>query len=1016
MKKIWFILLPLVFFCEDLTAQGFNSFNDRNHPWIDWQVAETDHFEIIYPAHLAGIEAKAASIAEESYRVLSANTGVEFDAKIRIYLSDEDEINNGFAVPIGNGYTNIWVGVNDYAELWTGREKWLRKVIAHELAHIFHFEATRTGLGLLNYVVGDPTPPFWAEGFAQYQTEVWDSQRGDRWLRLAIFDSRPDYTDGQSLINRRLMYASGNAQLRYFSEVYGDTTLAEMLSKRQSLLGVAEYHDFETSFREATGSSYSDFYERWRKHMNIYYNSLASKMDRVDSLGVDPESLPGRYYFDLKYRPDRSQVAVLSLPSLQRPVRRLYIVDNDSDRTAEILAEGQIRNDLAWSPDGSRLAYSRTVRGERSSLVNDIFLIDLDRKKEEQLTRSRRAISPAFGPGGNRIAYIVNRGGTGNVMVLDLETMEESQVTRYEGDIQVITLNWNRHRNELIYQRFDEQGDRYLVLLNPDTGSKRTIDRGENDNRVPLVSPDGNRIAYTSLRDEVPNVFMADLDADSSWRVTHLFTGGEAYDWIPGDESNPDGKLAIKTTETKRSEQIYLLDAATVRDAATVQGEGAVRDAAAVKDAELVSEKVGDLAADHSSAAADSNRGAEWSRSAYATWRTRQPEMNLPEKIEPDETQIQQRYAYRSLSNLTHVVTLALPYYAGPADYGIAGFTSWVEPLGKHALVAGGNFSAGQLSNSFGVLSYMNNQLYPTLNFSIYRTPSSGRFYGSDYLVEVATGGELTLRWPLDRLEGPYRESWIDSRLRYASVTPHTIGEFSYTPSLMVPESGRLLDFRLGWAVKKQRPYYRNLIHPVDGFGFRVSADGASDRLGSDRTWFTTDFEGWMILPALGTHTLFLHGRFQAQFGDPFPQQAIGFSRFDNISLPIEAGPVNLKSVPVERVRGYREFLAAKQVAFGTFEYRIPFLPSLNTRILGFLELGNTSLALFADGGAIRQITISETSFEGGIRLGTGLELKNLVRIGPLRLVHSLGVAQPYDRLLEEDYDLYYRVRTVIPF
>lgn len=138
MRKLFYAAL-LFSIPHLLQAQGFNSANGRNHPELNWRAAETRHFQIMYPGHLEGIENEAAAIAEETYKALSENLEVTFKQKIRIYLSDEDEIANGFAVPIENAYTDIWVNVNDYADSFTGQEKWLRKVIAHELAHIFSF-------------------------------------------------------------------------------------------------------------------------------------------------------------------------------------------------------------------------------------------------------------------------------------------------------------------------------------------------------------------------------------------------------------------------------------------------------------------------------------------------------------------------------------------------------------------------------------------------------------------------------------------------------------------------------------------------------------------------------------------------------------------------------------------------------------------------------------------------------------------------------------------------------------
>src|SRR5690606_41422663 len=73
-------------------AQGFGLLSGRNHPELRWQVAETPHFRIVYPRHLAGIEIEAAPIAEASYAALSSNLNTTFDRKIDLFLSDEDEI------------------------------------------------------------------------------------------------------------------------------------------------------------------------------------------------------------------------------------------------------------------------------------------------------------------------------------------------------------------------------------------------------------------------------------------------------------------------------------------------------------------------------------------------------------------------------------------------------------------------------------------------------------------------------------------------------------------------------------------------------------------------------------------------------------------------------------------------------------------------------------------------------------------------------------------------------------
>ncbi|MEM0963790.1 MAG: hypothetical protein AAGK21_14780, partial [Bacteroidota bacterium] len=516
------VLLAALVASAPAAQVGFTLFNGRNHPEIDWQVAETEHFEIMYPAHLAGIEVEAAAIAEASLASLVQNMGdslaVTFDDPIRIYLSDEDEIANGIAYNVGaSGFTTIWVHVNDAATIWTGDVKWLRKVIAHELAHIVHYRAIRSNVGLLSVFFGDPLPSFWTEGLAQYLTERWDAQRGDRWLRTATFEDRLSYTDGTSPQNGRLRYAVGNSQVRYLAQTRGDSTLADLLAQRETWLGV-RYHDFYAAFRETVGMPYRTFYEEWRKHVNVYYNTMAGQMERLDSLDAKPFRLPGQVVYDVAFSPDTSQVAAVVLPSLARPVRRLFVMGNpgaDSTmRGLRILAEGSITGPVSWNPDGSQIAYARTRRGRHGSLVKDLYLVDVASGDRQRLTTDRRASSPSFGPDGRRLAFVGVEGGTANVFVLDLETREERPLTAFEGDVQIPTVRWSPAGARIAISLFDAEGRRDLATVDAETGAVERLVTGvdvaafERDDRLPVWNAAGDSLAFTSLRDRAPNVFV----------------------------------------------------------------------------------------------------------------------------------------------------------------------------------------------------------------------------------------------------------------------------------------------------------------------------------------------------------------------------------------------------------------------------------------------------------------------------------------------------------------------------
>lgn len=964
-------------------AQGFNTFNGRNHPELDWQVARTAHFEIMVPARLAGVEAEIAPIAEASYDALAANLDVTFDRRIRIYVSDEDEIGNGFAVPLGDAYTAIWVRHNAIMGSWTGRASWLRRVVAHELAHIFHYEATRSNLGLLSRVFGNPTPRFWTEGLAQYQTERWDAYRGDQWLRTAVLDDALSYDDGRSIWNGRLLYAVGNAQTRYLTQQYGDSTLTRLLAHRDTVLfGLGRVHDFETAFEATVGKSHRDFYDDWRRHVNVYYNTLAGQLETLDSLGVDSApsgdadtaraetlSLPGRFLHDVQYSPDTTKIAVLATASPERPVRRLYVVNRGTD-DVRVVAEGPIEPPIAWHPSSERLAFARRTRGHNGSLLYDLFTVDADGGNLRQRTRSRRAHSPTFGPNGDRLAFIGVKAGRANLFVLELSSGTETRITDVAVDVHLAHARWHPAADTLAAARMDPDGTRDIVLIDANTGAVTSITDGTHDDRRPVWRPDGRQLAYTSLRDDVPNAFVYTPTGRTHKRVTQLAHGATVHDWHPPDSAYAAGRLALVSTVTKHQDRAYALDARRRTATAEVNPPD-----------------------------------------NYAAWTTHAPPNTVPPRIAPDASLIETRSPYNAWANLSHVASLAFPYYSRADGAGLAGFTTWTEPLGKHTLAAAGALSVTDLPNSHLLGSYVNRQYRPTLAFSGYRLPGSGRVYGNGFLVEETTGGDVTATWPLDIRPAPYRSTAFRARLRYVNLTPLNADALETAPALPPPEAGQQADLRLTLTRQTLRPYRDNLIHPLDGGGVRLQATGAARLLGADTQFLRGDLTGYRILPGLmGRQRLYVYGRAQVQTGDLLAQNVLGLSRYDEIRIGLPGGlPVELGDI--ERVRGHRTYALGNRVLFGSVEYRVPLWPTLRTELLGTVALGSTTLAAFADGGAV---------WTGGTetpitQAGVGIEAKNILQIASLRIGQALGIAWPTDAL-RGPADVYYRIRTGLPF
>jgi len=958
---------------------GFSMFNERNHPQIEWITAETEHFLITYPAHLAGIENEAAAIAETTYQALSQNMGVTFDYKIRVFLSDEDEIVNGFAVPFRNAYTNIWVNLNEVAQAWSGPEKWLRTVLAHELAHIFHFEAVKSNLGFLGILGTAPSlPEPWTEGIAQYQTEPWHVLRGDALLRTSVYDGRPSHRDGTTLQNRGLMYAAGNSQLRYFASTYGDSLLPKILAHRDTtFFGLVRSHSFNNAFKEVTGKSFTRFEDEWRRHVSIYYHTLAGQMERSDSLGVKPDTLQGQFIRDVQYSPDGSKKAVVGLRSESRPITEISIISTSPKKTRRIVHRGSINSPVKWNSEGTQIVYSALTRGVHGSILNDVYIIDVESGRRTRITHSARASNPQFTEDGNGLLYIMNHKGTSNIFFHDLEDGTLTQITNYQGDVQIGRMALHPQGGHLAYALFDELGNRYIVVREIKSGTELRFTASEVDDRNPIWSPDGTQLAYTSMRDFVPNIFVIrPFDkAPHEERITALFTGASATQWTAADSLHSEGRLTIITTDSKLFNRVYQIDASR-----RVEEPNPVINP------------------------------------AYTTWLTHQPTHVIPSHIEANENLVLNRSAYSSWKNISHVTTIPIPFYANEENFGLAMLGIWSEPLSKHMITALGAVNFRNVADdSFLFLTYINNQLRPSLNFSVYHNSITGRVYDREILTTTNSGGFLLATLPRDWIDSPFVSTSLYARLRYDYTNANRFWS-NPAPITGQPEDGWQSDIRLGFRINQSLPYIHNVVHPLEGYGLEARITLATPALGGETEYLRPDVRSYLILPGGGMNRFYFYGRAVAQWGDSFAQDYIGFSRFDDPDFGDPIPGLDILYADAERVRGYSRLVSGNRMLFGTVEYRMPLFDDLFTTVLGFISFGKTTISAFLDAGILWDDELSPNS-DTIKRAGTGVELKNALNFGAFQIAQSIGYAQPVnDFATSRNQEIYYRVRAVIPF
>ncbi|HET7551721.1 MAG TPA: DPP IV N-terminal domain-containing protein [Gemmatimonadaceae bacterium] len=222
----------------------------------------------------------------------------------------------------------------------------------------------------------------------------------------------------------------------------------------------------------------------------------------------------------------------------------------------------------AWSPDGSKIAFSSTR--ERSSTGLDIWVMDADGSNQTRLTdaagQNGRA---AWSPDGSKIAYAsivdVDVGGqttqVGEIWVMNADGSGATALTS-DGAF-ANSPSWSPDGSKIVFQS-NRDGTDQIYVMNADGSGITRLTNGDWGDQQPAWSPDGTKIAFQSTRDAAdPNavdvtdfeIYVMNADGGSPTRLTNndVFDGNVAW--------SANGSKLVFDTRRDGNEEVYVMNA-----------------------------------------------------------------------------------------------------------------------------------------------------------------------------------------------------------------------------------------------------------------------------------------------------------------------------------------------------------------------------------------------------------------------------------------------------------------------
>lgn len=526
----------------------------------------TPHLRVHYPAHLDSLARVSAVLAERAYGQLARELAPP-RGMIDLLLADNTDVSNGFAQLFPSNRVVVYAVPPIASRELRFHDDWLRLVITHELAHVFHLDRARGVWRLGRWLFGrNPlffpnafTPSWLKEGLAvHYESALTGSGRlvatefpvmlhaaavdgvvapmgrwslsTTRWPRGQVA-----YGYGATLMQRAVNHAAAQADTMRGMSRFVEASARHVVPLR-----------LDRNARVGFGASFSAL---WRQYVDSLNAAVAP---RVAPAALDAPwrevSRDGWYVAAPRWLGNDSLVWSASTG---REVTGLYAAPAAGGAARRVAWRNALDVNVPRDSSLTAMVFAQLERRDPFVLRSDLYLRDGGR--DRRLTVGARLTQPDVRHDGTVVAvqYDANASMLVRVRVHGARITDITPLVPRRAGERWAEPRWSASGEEIVAVQLVPGGMQRVVVLDGDGTMRRVLAGGRGVFASPSFTPRGDRVVWASDRsgrmqvETAPRGDVADVDT-TSWRTASSATVVGATGTAVYEPSvSPDGQRVV---------------------------------------------------------------------------------------------------------------------------------------------------------------------------------------------------------------------------------------------------------------------------------------------------------------------------------------------------------------------------------------------------------------------------------------------------------------------------------------